>query len=358
MCARRGTSGVSRRLLALGTIVVLTVLGCRSVGGAVPEVRALTLALPAAATAEDRRSAAAFESIVEVLSGGALAVEVAPPGEACGDATACLAALQAGEVTLAPVTTMALAETFPQLQVLDLPYLFENAAVVERVFDGPFYARLRDALVHRTGLRPMAVGAGGGWRVLANARREVRTPEDLRGLRLWTAGSLVETNLVEALGGTADRRPRAELASALAAGAIDGITTSVADLVALGLRDRVRYVTLDRHSYGSVFWLINDAAYQALPEALRLVVQAGCDELERLGLGVPAAREAEAVRAFEAAGGTALSLNGAEQKRFLMAAGRVATGYVEEHGPDWLVWLEGAIAEAEREIELAREGPD
>jgi hypothetical protein len=39
-----------------------------------------------------------------------------------------------------------------------------------------------------------------------------------------------------------------------------------------------------------------------------------------------------------------------------MAVGRVATGYVDTYGHEWLVWLEGAIAEAEREVAVARPG--
>ena len=351
---------MSHRLHAVGAVgaVVLLMLGCGRATRASAEPPSITLALPADAGDAERAGAEAFEAVVEGLSRGAVAVAVSGDGGLCLDAADCLRALQAGEVTLAPVTTTALAEPFPELQVLDLPYLFESAAVVDRVFDGPFHARLRDALIHRLGLRLMAVGGGGGWRALASTQREVRTPDDMRDQRWWTSGSAMDTSLVEALGGTTDRRPRAELASALATGAIDGVTTSVADLVALGLHDRVRYVTLDRHSYGSVFWLINDAAYQALPQAQRLLVEAGCVELERLGLAAPATREAEAVGVVEAASGTVLALTDDERKRFLMAAGRVATGYVEEYGPDWLVWLEGAIAEAEREIELTENGLD
>ncbi len=352
MCARQGTRGVTRRLHALGTIVVLTVAGCRSVGGAVPETRTLSVALPATATTEDVRGAAAFESIVEALSRGALAVEVMPLGEACGDPAECLRALQEGALTVAATTTTELSQVFPELAVLDIPYLFESNAVVSRVFDGPFYARLRDALVHRAGLRPMALGTDGGWRTLINRRRDVRTPADVRGLTLWTTASPVEADLVAALGGTAARRPPSELASALATGAVDGATMPVAELVAARLHEDLRFATLDRHSYISVIWLINDAAYQALPTDLRQLVQAGFDEMERLGKGVAAEREAEAVRLFEAAGGTVRVLTPDERKRFLMASGGIATAYVEAHGPDWLVWLEGAIAEAEREIEL------
>ena len=41
-----------------------------------------------------------------------------------------------------------------------------------------------------------------------------------------------------------------------------------------------------------------------------------------------------------------------------MAAGRVSTWYMDEYGYEWLVWLEGAIAEAEREIALAKARED
>lgn len=350
---------MGRLLRAVGALAAtVTLAACGRAAGAAPEVPTLTVALPAEAGAAERAEAEAFEALVEGLSGSALSVEVAAEGEVCGEVGECLRALQEGSITVAPATTVDVAALFTELQVLDVPYLFENAAVAERVFDGPFYARLRDALVHRTGLRPVAFGGGGGWRTLATTRRQIRAPDDVRGLALWAGASPIEVQFVETFGAAAASSPIAGLSNALATGALEGATMRVADLVDRRLHEHLRYVTLDRHSYVSMFWLVNDAAYRALSDNLRQVVQAGFAEIDRLRRGASADREAEAVRAFEAAGGTVLSLTGDEQKRFLMAAGRVATGYVEAHGPDWLVWLEGAIAEAEREIELAQDGRD
>lgn len=337
---------------------VLTMIGCGAATQAVAESPVIIIALPAEAGDVERAEAEAFEALVEGLSRGALPVEVVAAGEVCGDVDECLRALQEGNITIAPATTVDVAALFPELEVLDVPYLFETAAVVERVFDGPFHARLRDALVHRTGLRPVAFGGGGGWRALVTTRRQIGVPGDAQGLALWTGASPVEAQLVETLGAAAASSPAAGLSDALATGALEGATMPVADLVAARLHDDLRFATLDRHSYISVIWLFNDAAYQALPTDLRQLVQAGFHEIERLGHGMAAEREAEAVRLFQAAGGTVRVLTPDERKRFLMASGGIATAYVEEHGPDWLVWLEGAIAEAEREIELKEDGPD
>ena len=98
---------------------------------------------------------------------------------------------------------------------------------------------------------------------------------------------------------------------------------------------------------------MNEQAYQALPADLQQLVRAGFDELARLTLARARARSAEAIAAFEAAGGQVHTPSPAERRMFVMAAGRVSTWYMDEYGYEWLVWLEGAIAEAEREIFLA-----
>ena len=328
-----------------------------SATGGPPAAHTLTLALPATAADGEHAGAAAFEALVEGLSGGAVAVEVADRDEACGDPRQCLDALRDGSLDVTRTAAEDVAAFFPEVRILDVPYLFEDAAVVDRVFKGPFYARLRDALVDRTGLRPMAIGTTAGWRTLATVGRAVRAPDDLRGLTLSTAHSPMEAELVAALGAV-PAVVRQELAAELDRGAVDGVTLPLTEIVALGLHQRIRHVTLDRHAYDAALWWMRDASHQALPAPLRQVVEAGFAELARLTLAVPADRHAEAVRAVEAAGGAVHVLSADERKAFLMAAGRVATGYVDTYGHEWLVWIEGAIAEAERAIAVVRdEGP-
>ena len=316
----------------------------------------LIIALPTGAADADYAGAAAFEALVEGLSRGAVAVEIAGREQPCGAPRQCLDDLREGSIDITRATTEDLAALFPEIRILDVPYLFEDGAIVDLVYTGAFYARLRDALVARAGLRPVAIGTSAGWRTLATTGPAVRTPDDVRGLTLWAGSSPIEAELVTALGAVPATGDRREIAAELERGAVNGVTLPLVDIVALGLHERIRHVTLDRHGYDAALWLMNDSSHQALPASLRRVVQAGFDELTRLTLAVPADRQADAVRSVQAAGGEVHLLSPEERKAFLMAVGRVATGYVDTYGHEWLVWLEGAIAEAEREVAVARPG--
>ena len=99
--------------------------------------------------------------------------------------------------------------------------------------------------------------------------------------------------------------------------------------------------------------MMNEPAYQELPADLQQLLGAGFDELARLTLAGARNRASEAIAVYEAAGGQLHVPSAAERRAFVMAAGRVSTWYMDEYGYEWLVWLEGAIAEAEREIALA-----
>ena len=314
-------------------------------------VHSVTMVLPAAAP--ESAEAVAFESLVEALSTGRIAVEIDASGARCDEPAECLAALQAGRIDVYRSTVPDIGRLMPELHVLDVPYLLETDDVVEWVFRGAFFARMRDALLHRTGLRLMAIGGAGGWRGIATTSRVVRTPADVQGLALRTADSPVEMAWARALGAVPEPVPWPELPATLASGRIDGTADGVVEIVAAGLEDGLRNLTQDRHGYRAGLWLMNEEAYQALPPDLRQLLAAGFDELARLTLARARERSAEALAAFEAAGGDVHVPTAAERRAFVMAAGRVSTWYMDEYGYEWLVWLEGAIAEAEREIAIA-----
>lgn len=314
-------------------------------------VHSIAVVLPAsAADAEDAR---AFEDLVESLSAGRLAVRIDADGGRCDAPASCLAALQAGTIDVYRSTVPDVGRLFPELHVLDVPYLLETDEVVERVFRGAFFARLRDALLHRAGLRLMALGSAGGWRGIATGKRVVRTPADMWGLTLRTADSPVEIAWARALGASPAPGPWPEFRTALASGRIGGTADGVIEIVGAGLQDRLTRLTQDHHGYRAALWLMSEQTHQALPPDLRQLVRAGFDELARLTLARAREREAAATAVFEAAGGRIHTPSAAERRAFVMAAGRVSTWYMDEYGHEWLVWLEGAIAEAEREIALA-----
>lgn len=326
-------------------LLLLLVLGVAS--GV--EAQALTIGLPNTARETDRSDATTLKDLVEGLSLGRLELHMSP----CGDPTTCLRALQTGNLDALPVTTGDLWNWFPELQVLDLPYLFDSDAVLERVLVGSFSPRMRNAISARLGLRLMAISTVSGWRTFSSAEHPIRTGDNMSELAVWTNGPPVEVDLIAALGGspeTATTFPRSQLSTALSNGALHGTTLPLTDLVTMGIEAWIKHVTLDQHSPVLTLWLMHDETYGTLPAHLQQLIQAGFDEFARLRRGLQHNPLDDAIRRFETSGGQVHTLTNEERQDFLLAAGYVRLDYVDAYGADWLVWLEAAIAEAENEL--------
>jgi len=289
--------------------------------------------------------------LVRSLTEGRVSIEFESASTHCANAANCLQALQSGEVDIARVELDNVAALFPELQVLEIPYLIESARVAELVFTGTFYSRMRDAILDRTGLRLMAVSNVGGWRHIANNVREVRLPEDLEGLQFQTVNLPVHIEITRAFGASpvgtlGDTRVRSDSTVEMA----QGLRTGIVDLLKTERETRPTFLTVDRHTYIIGFWLMNERSYRLMPLDLQQIVQLGFDELRRITLAFPDNREAQALDTFKADGGQIYVPTADEKRAFVAAGGRVSTWFMDLYGYEWLVWLEGAIAEAEREL--------
>ena len=340
----------------VGLLVVvglLCVSACSTIASGELAFTFITVVPEAVIRDERASSVVALTQLVEALTDGQVTLAIEPVGQRCRQAEDCLGKLKTGDIDVYRLTVDELIGLFPELQVLNIPYLIENETVAKRVFSGAFFARMRDALLFRTGLRLMAVSNAGGWRHIANDVHEVQTPEDLTGLILATFDAPVQIETTRALGAVPlTRRRDSDDLSAMVKS--QGIRTGVLDLLAEDGKTRPSHITLDRHNYMVALWVMNDQSFGEMPLDLQMIVQLGFDELKRLTLGFSDTRESEALAAFEAAGGHVYVPTREQHRSFVMAAGRVSTWFMDEYGYEWLVWFEGAIAEAEREIELVR----
>lgn len=304
---------------------------------------------------EDYDGALVFEDYVESRSNGAIAVEVFAGGQLCGSNMECLLALKGGVMEVFQCALGGLVNWFPEIQVLDLPYVFPNDRVVEQVYGGPFLTELREAILEETGLRLMALSNTGGWRNFANTRREVRTPADLEGLKLRTINSPIQIELTKALGASPTPIPWPELYIALATGVVDGSKNGITDIVSMNFQEHIKYLTLDGHAYMTALWMMNNEAFLELPKDLRKVVVDGFEVLRDVTTAIPKRRRIEAVKKFLDAGGSIYTPTPEEKAQFVEAAAPVKTWYIDKYGTAWLEKLEAAIASAEAELQAVYE---
>lgn len=169
------------------------------------------------------------------------------PNSALGGELEMLKAVQLGTVDLAFITGAPLPNYMPDIGVFNIPFLFRSVAHAHAVLDGPigqsYLAKFREK-----GLVALAWGEN-GMRHITNSKHEIRSPEDLMGLKLRLPQSDVMLAGFKALG--ADVKPLAfpQLYGALQSGQFDGQENPIATIQSSKFNQVQKYLTLTGHVY-------------------------------------------------------------------------------------------------------------
>lgn len=294
---------------------------------------------------EDFAGATALKTHVESRSGGRIAVKIYTSGQFCGGERECIEYLQGGVLDVFMTTFGGFGNFFPEGQAFELPYIFDGDAVAECVLDGPILDELREETLTRgLGLRLMTIGNTGGWRDFATVSRPVKSPADLKGLKIRTTPAQLEQEMVRALGANPTPIAFSELYLALATGVVEGTKNSIQDIVGMRLEEHVKYVTLDNHAYMGAMWWYSDDRWRSLPDDLRPIVAEGFAELQRVTRRLPKERQQSALERFKAEGGAVHAPTPSERAAFRAASAPMRDWYVGRYGDRWLTRLDAAVA--------------
>ena len=299
---------------------------------------------------EDFVGASAFKDYVEGRSGGRIAVKIYTSGQFCGGERECIEYLQGGVLDVFMTTFGGFGNFFPEGQAFELPYIFDGDAVAECVLDGPVFEELRQETLGRgLGLRLMTIGNTGGWRNFATVGRPVMSPADLKGLKIRTTPAQLEQEMVRALGANPTPIAFSELYLALATGVVDGTKNSVQDIVGMRLEEHVKQLTLDNHAYMGAMWWYSDERWRLLPDDLRVIVEAGFGELQRITRAVPKERQGAALEKFKAEGGSVHVPTEEERAAFREASAPMRDWYRSKYGDRWLKGVDDAVADCKHQ---------
>jgi C4-dicarboxylate-binding protein DctP len=155
---------------------------------------------------------------------GTLTLATNPGGKVLYPGQASLDAVRNKTVPLAFINSAFLQSIDPDLGFLNLPFtitdqLMSKPGVAESILG------LVRSYVEPRGLKVFAIMRGADT-ILIFKNRQVRTPGDMKGLRIRVAGPGVYQDIVRSLGAAPVVFPAIEMGAALARGAMDGIITS------------------------------------------------------------------------------------------------------------------------------------
>ncbi len=212
-----------------------------------------------------------FKSIVESRTNGEVSIELFP-GNTLAQSKEATEMVQNGTLELA-ITTGATAAFYPEIQVISLPYAFRSDEVAWRFFDeSPYWKNMVEDMADKTGIRVLGVGQN-GTRHFTNSVRPIRTPADMRGLKIRVMQSPIFSQMVNALGATAIPLTHNEIYTSLQTGVADGQENPVWNIAANKWYEVQTYMTLDGHVWSENMLIINDNYFQGLPVRIQQVIR-------------------------------------------------------------------------------------
>lgn len=303
---------------------------------------------------EDYDGALVLKDYVEARSNGSIDVKIFPGGQLCGTAVECIEALQQNLIQVFITTTGGISNVFPEIQVLDLPYMLSSDRVAECVLRGPLINDIRKAVLDKTGsMRLMTAGNTGGWRNFATTNKQIQSPADVDGLKIRTISSPLQQELVSAMGGNPTPVPWPEVYTGLATGLVEGSKNGITDIVGMKFHEHIKYYTLDGHAYMGSLWWMNDAAFKELSDEQKKVVIDGFDALSMTTIVFPKRRQIDAYKTFVDQGGKIYAPTDAQKAEFKTAAKPVYDWFEKKYGADWLNRTNQAVQACRSQIDAS-----
>ena len=213
-----------------------------------------------------------FQKTLSKKSGGTIEIKIFPDGQ-LGSEREVLELLQIGSVAVTKVSAATLSNFVPEYHLFGIPYLFRDKQHQFDVLEGEVGKSILQK-GSKFWLRGLCYYDAGS-RSFYTSNKAIRTPEDLKGLKIRVMNNQMAINMVEALGGSPTPMSYGELYTAIQQGVVDGAENNPPSFVSSNHYEVSKYYTLDQHSsvpdvllIGTKFWeTLNDQEKQWVQEA-------------------------------------------------------------------------------------------
>jgi C4-dicarboxylate-binding protein DctP len=246
------------------------------------------------------------------------------------------------ELDLCHFASSYLAHRVPGLAIFDLPFQTTSRKEIYPKLDGALGRLLAQEVAKKTGFVLLGFWDN-GFRHLTNRLRQIRRPEDCRGLSIRTMNSAIHQATFRALGFEPRFIDVRDFPEAVRSGAVDAQENPLTNTVNFRIHETHRHVTTTGHFYGVTLVLGNRARIEGWPapvrEALRDAVAAATQAQRRF------AQEEDAVclKALAQAGVEVIGGEGFDREAFVTATKAVAAEQAGAIDPDVLALARGDV---------------
>ena len=257
--------------IILLTMLFATIASCKKI----EESKVLYLGHTLPQTHPVHKGMLEFQKALEKKSKGKLKVKIFPDGQ-LGSERELLELLQIGSVAATKVSAATLSNFVPEYHVLGIPYLFRDKTHQFNVLEGPIGKSVLEK-GSKFWLRGLCYYDAGS-RSFYTSKKAIRTPEDLKGLKIRVMNNQMAINMVNSMGGSATPLAYGELYTAIQQGVVDGAENNPPSFVSSNHYEISKYYTLDEHSSVPDVLLIGTKYWDKMSKEERIWVQEAADE--------------------------------------------------------------------------------
>jgi len=205
-----------------------------------------------------------FAREVEKRTAGRYKIQTFYAG-ALGGERESIEAVQLGTQELAFSSTGPIPNFVTEARILDVPFLFRDKAHARAVLDGPIGQDLLTKFDSK-GFKALAWGEN-GVRHMTNSKRDVKGPEDLKGLKMRTMENPVHIAAYKGLGIVTTPMAFPEVFTALQQGTVDGQENPLSVIMAAKFDQVQKHLSLTGHVYSPAVFVMNKASFDKLTAA-------------------------------------------------------------------------------------------
>ncbi|MDR1731612.1 MAG: DctP family TRAP transporter solute-binding subunit [Synergistaceae bacterium] len=203
-----------------------------------------------------------FKKLVEERSGKEITVQIFPSGQ-LGSERDAIEGVRMGTMEMTTISAGGALPSFvPETAIFGLPYVLHTRKQVAAVYSGPFGQKMTE-LVNAKGFINLDWWEM-GFKHFTNNTRPIKTPADLKGLKIRVMESKGWMELIKLLGGIPTPIAFGELYSSLQQKVVDGEENPISTIYSSKFYEVQKYLSLDAHTYEPTAVLANPKWFNAL----------------------------------------------------------------------------------------------
>ncbi|MEK3992250.1 TRAP transporter substrate-binding protein [Robertmurraya sp. FSL R5-0851] len=246
------------------------------------------------------QAAEKFVEEVEELSEGSLKIELFEDGTLGADKDL-LEGLKVGTTDIWVGGAGVLSGSSDTAKIFTVPFLFDNQEHFDKVYSGEVGQEISDKILEESGYKVLSYWERGARWLTVN--KEVKTPEDLAGLKIRVPESPVFVKSFEQLGAAPTPMAFGEVFTSLQQGVIDGQENPLSLIYNSKFNEVVDYLVKTEHVREPISLVISDTTFNKLsPEHQEILEKAANGEAKKYAADTIISGDSEYLKQLQDAG--------------------------------------------------------